>query len=92
MQEQEVSVENKLTDLEGDSYSELGYLLLQEGQLWEAEECHAIGYSKFQSFSDMSESHRESEWILSAISAGAKLWPRFAGLCREDVRIPPYNI
>lgn len=38
-----------MKDLEADAMYEIGHLLLQEGNLWEAEECYCVAYNDFKS-------------------------------------------
>jgi hypothetical protein len=81
----------KMHDLEADAMHEIGHLLLQEGYLWESEECYAVSYEDFQTMEHIG-SHRDSSWVLLSISSGHKLYGRFASLCRGNSPWDLYTI
>jgi len=101
-----------LEDLQADALQELGCILLQEGQQWEAEECYASAckyntylyckhllrvdflisntlfadeqFSRLEQIYKPPHSHCNNNLAMWGISAGQRLWSRFAGLVRND--------
>lgn len=45
--QRELATQIQTKELEGNSMHEIGHLLLQEGHLWEAEECYLVAFENF---------------------------------------------
>jgi len=74
---------------QADALEELGLILLQEGQLWESEECYASAYECFKTAErDATKTrsyhnHCMRNFAMWGIAAGHQLWSRYAGLARN---------
>lgn len=92
--QKEIADVNGIVDLQSDALEELGLILLQEGQLWESEECYASAYEGFKSIEHKGGNHGgnmktyhqhcDRTFGMWGIAAGHQLWSRFAGLARSD--------
>jgi len=75
--QKEIADKSGIMDLQADALEELGLILLQEGQLWESEECYASAYECFKAAESEKttnyEEHCQRNFGMWGIAAGHQL-------------------
>ncbi|CAL8072315.1 unnamed protein product [Orchesella dallaii] len=91
-QEWEIASQNNFPELKAESLQDLGHLLLEEGDLWQADECLSHSYSLFRETKrkDTPNELADLSWAMNGVSRGMHLWSRYSGLLRtgyqQDLR------
>lgn len=94
--ENELATEKQFLELQADSFEHMGFIMLQEGVLTEAELSLREAYQLYKQSlpkhkdeeffklnANKQKSFTDSTWAFAAMAAGVNLWGRVAGLCRQ---------